>query len=151
MSAKKQAEKRYPRKVKRVTTVMSQGSLTATPKSKISRTRNNNWARSNNNKQQFNKNTNNCRLVASARLLLCVFLVRFLLHSDVAYNSLLKEVPTDLWVTAMSQGYESENLLWVRAMSPPQILWGSWRWMFWFRENDVSGIFRNVFGRFCHI
>ena len=39
MSAKKQAEKRYTRKVKRVTTVMSQGSLTATPKSKISRTK----------------------------------------------------------------------------------------------------------------
>ena len=35
----------------------------------------------------------------------------------ITYNSLLKEVPTDLWVTAMSQGYESDNLLWVRAMS----------------------------------
>ena len=35
MSAKKQAEKRYPRKVKQVQTVMSQGSLTAPLKSKI--------------------------------------------------------------------------------------------------------------------
>ena len=35
MSAKKHAEKRYPRKVKRVETVMSQGSLTAPLKSKI--------------------------------------------------------------------------------------------------------------------
>ena len=83
MSAKKQAEKRYPRKVKRVETVMSQGSLTAPLKSKIVWVINNNWTRSNNNKQQFNKNTNNCRVVASARLLLCVFLVRFLLQTDV--------------------------------------------------------------------
>ena len=35
MSARKQAEKRYPRKVKQVETVMSQGSLTAPLKSKI--------------------------------------------------------------------------------------------------------------------
>ena len=35
MSARKQAEKRYPRKVKQVPTVMSQGSLTAPLKSKI--------------------------------------------------------------------------------------------------------------------
>ena len=35
VSARKQAEKRYPRKVKRVETVMSQGSLTAPLKSKI--------------------------------------------------------------------------------------------------------------------
>ena len=37
----------------------------------------------NKKQQQFNKNTNNCRVVASARLLLCVFLVRFLLQTDV--------------------------------------------------------------------
>lgn len=77
MSARKQAEKRYPRKVKQVQTVMSQGSLTAPLKSKIVWVINNNWTRSNNNKQQFNKNTNNCRVVASVRLLLCLFLVRF--------------------------------------------------------------------------
>ena len=35
MSARKQAEKRYPRKVKQLQTVMSQGSLTAPLKSKI--------------------------------------------------------------------------------------------------------------------
>ena len=83
MSARKQAEKRYPRKVKQLQTVMSQGSLTAPLKSKIVWVINNNWTRSNNNKQQFNKNTNNCRVVASVRLLLCLFLVRFLLQTDV--------------------------------------------------------------------
>ena len=31
----------------------------------------------NKKQQQFNKNTNNCRVVASVRLLLCLFLVRF--------------------------------------------------------------------------
>ena len=83
MSARKQAGKRYPRKVKQVETVMSQGSLTAPVKSKIVWVINNNWTRSNNNKQQVNKNTNNCRVVASVRLLLCLFLVRFLLQTDV--------------------------------------------------------------------
>ena len=83
ISARKQAEKRYPRKVKQLQTVMSQGSLTAPLKSKIVWVINNNWTRSNNNTQQFNKNTNNCRVVASVRLLLCLFLVRFLLQTDV--------------------------------------------------------------------
>ena len=53
------------------------------PKVKDFSNKNNNWARSNNNKQQFNNNTNNCRVVASVRLLLCLFLVRFLLQTDV--------------------------------------------------------------------
>ena len=67
--------KKYPRKVKRVETGRSQGSWTAPPKVKDCLS---NKQQLNKKLQQVIKNTNNCRVVASVRLLLCMFLVRFL-------------------------------------------------------------------------
>ena len=80
------------------------------------------------------------------------------------YNRLLKDMRRDLWVRpwvrgmnkVMSKTHSVWVMLWVRGMSKallPQFPPHPRRFtlLFWFRENDVPGFFRHVFGRFCHI